>query len=297
MHRRQHAFLAIARSGSLTAAARALHVTQPALTKTLRLLEREMGARLFERSPRGMRLTAAGQVLFKAAVGMEFAWHSAREEMAAMSHGHLEVFRIGAGPAYHPEIVPRVLGALSKEFPRTHLEMEAGVNDSELPRLIDGSIDIMLGAIDLQARPGIQTYPLMTIETRIFARAGHPLAQVEAKAEGLSAASWVVYNRDAMVHERIAAYLAARGLPSPRIAVEVGALMSGFNILRDTDLLMSAPGHLGAISSECGLVPLTLDEPIWRFTSGAMIRASMRGVPILRRCLELLEEQTRRFGG
>jgi DNA-binding transcriptional LysR family regulator len=293
MDRRQQAFLAIARSGSLTAAARALHVTQPALTKTLRQLEREMGARLFERTPRGMTLTSAGRVLFKAAADMEFAWRSAREELSVMSRGHLDVLRIGAGPAYHPEIVPRVIGTLSKEFPNTHIEMEAGVNDSELPRLIDGSIDVMLGAIDLQAGSGIEAYPLMATETQIFARVGHPLARFDAvQPEGLSSASWVVYKKDSMVHDRIAAWLAARGHPSPRIAIEVGALMSGFNILRHTDLLMSAPGHLEAIAAQCKLAPLRLDEPVWKFTSGAMIRASMRRLPVVKRCLELLTEET-----
>jgi DNA-binding transcriptional LysR family regulator len=143
--RRINAFLAIAEAGSLTAAAKALNVTQPALTKTLRSLETDLGAALLKRGARGSSLTAAGETLLAQATAMRRAWRSAREEIRAQVSGQLERLRIGAGPAYHPEIVPRLICALRQEFPATRIEMDTGVTGSEMPRLITGEIDLLLG--------------------------------------------------------------------------------------------------------------------------------------------------------
>ncbi|MGA0795398.1 MAG: LysR family transcriptional regulator [Quisquiliibacterium sp.] len=67
-------FVAIADAGSLTAAAAAIPIAQPALTRQLRELETELGTQLFQRLPRGVRLTAAGIVLYEAARQASLAW-------------------------------------------------------------------------------------------------------------------------------------------------------------------------------------------------------------------------------
>lgn len=173
--------------------------------------------------------------------------------------------------------------------------MEPGVNDSELPRLCAGQIDLMLGAIDHSAMPGIQSFPLLTVNTTILVRADHPLTRSKrVDIAGLSKGSWVVYRKDVLVHRQIDAYLAGRGLSPPRIAIEVGSLMSAFDILRRTDLLMAAPGHLAPLAASLGLVQLTLSGEIWSFTSGAMIRNSMRNLPITQACLALLRAECAR---
>src|SRR5688572_24561658 len=128
MDRRINAFLAIAEAGSFTAAAKALNITQPALTKTLRSLETDLGAALLKRGARGSTLTSAGATLLAQATTMRRAWRSAREEIRALASGQMERLRIGAGPAYHPQIVPGLICALRQEFPATRIEMDTGVN-------------------------------------------------------------------------------------------------------------------------------------------------------------------------
>ena len=61
-------FIAVAETGSISAASRRVHVAQPALTRQVRLLEEDLGTRLLERHARGVSLTVAGQALFEEAV-------------------------------------------------------------------------------------------------------------------------------------------------------------------------------------------------------------------------------------
>jgi len=290
MDRRINAFLAIAETGSLTAAAQALNVTQPALTKTLRSLESDLGAPLLKRGARGSTLTAAGERLLAQATAMRRAWRSAREEIRALSSGELERLRIGAGPAYHPQIVPELICALRQEFPATRIEMDTGVNDSEMPRLIAGEIDLLLGAFNGQAKETIGRHPLLEIETVIYVRAGHVLGKSRAvKAAQLGDALWLVYKKDDMVHARINAWLATAGCSEARIVVQVGALTSGFEIVAGSDLLISGPRQVEPLARRYGLVPLKIADTIWRFQSGVCFRKASLAYPIVRRSLELLD--------
>jgi DNA-binding transcriptional LysR family regulator len=290
MDRRINAFLAIAETGSLTAAAQALNVTQPALTKTLRSLESDLGAPLLKRGARGSTLTAAGERLLSQATTMRRAWRSAREEIRALSSGQVERLRIGAGPAYHPQIVPELMCRLRREFPATRLEMDTGVNDSEMPRLIAGEIDLLLGAFNGPTPETIGRHPLLEIETVIFVRAGHPLGKNRiVKAGELGDALWLVYKKDDMVHARINAWLATAGCGEARIVVQVGALTSGFEIVAGSDLLISGPRQVEPLAKRYGLVPLRVADTIWRFQSGACFRQASLAYPIVRRSLELLD--------
>jgi DNA-binding transcriptional LysR family regulator len=290
MDRRINAFLAIAETGSLTAAAKALNVTQPALTKTLRSLETDLGAVLLTRGARGSSLTGAGETLFVQATTMRRAWRSAREEIRAQASGQLERLRIGAGPAYHPEIVPRLICALRHEFPATRIEMDTGVTDSEMPRLIAGDIDLLFGAFQGAAPPTIGRRALLDVETLIFARAGHPLARKrKVEAADLCDAAWLVYKKDDMVHARINAWLATAECGEANIVVQAGALTSGFEIVAGTDLLMSGPRQVEALARRYRLTPLRIGDTIWKFRSGACFRKASLAYPIVRRSLELLD--------
>jgi len=291
MDRRLSVFLAVVEAGSLTAAAKLLFLTQPALTKSLRSLESELGTVLLERKARGVSLTASGEVLFARAASMRRVWQSACEELRATSSADLDIFRIGAGPAYHPVIVPRLACRLITEFKDTRIEMDTGVNDSEMPRLIAGEIDLMLGAFDGPLPEGLERRFLLDIETAVYVRSEHPLTRLRSvDAAALGDARWLVYKKDDMVHARINAYLAAAGCPDARIVVQVGALGSGFEIVAGSDLLMSAPLLVAGLAARYGLVALPCQDAIWRFRSGACFRSASHAYPIVRRSLELLGE-------
>ena len=135
MDRNLRAFSAVASSGNLTLAAEQIGLTQPALTKTIRRLENEFGAKLFIRTSRGMVLTEAGRKLRARVQAIEMHYRQAREEIEAITSGTARKFVIAAGAAYHMTIAPDLVKLLSTEFPADRLR----------PRLRRGRPDIAEG--------------------------------------------------------------------------------------------------------------------------------------------------------
>src|SRR3990172_3061867 len=93
-------FNAVARHGSFSAAARALGMTQPGLTKAVRRLETSLECTLFSRLQRGVALTEQGQALLRHAGLLDVHLQDARDEVRALARGAVGVLRIGAGPSW-----------------------------------------------------------------------------------------------------------------------------------------------------------------------------------------------------
>ena len=110
-------FLAIAETGSLTASARKLHISQPALSRELKAFESRLGVTLFERHAKGMRLTQAGEVLRRYAerlFELERAAETAMRDVAGALRGRLS---IGASNTIGTYVLPSVLAAFRRERP------------------------------------------------------------------------------------------------------------------------------------------------------------------------------------
>ena len=114
---RLRVFREVVRRGSLSAAAEALSFTQPAVSRQIAALEREAGAQLLERTPRGIRLTEPGRVLLGHAEAILDRMATARaqvEAVASLTGGRL---RIGSFPTANATIVPRAIAAFARRAP------------------------------------------------------------------------------------------------------------------------------------------------------------------------------------
>ncbi|MEP7456150.1 LysR family transcriptional regulator [Phyllobacterium sp. SB3] len=284
-------FLAVAEEGNLTSAASRVGLTQPALTKIIRRLEREYGTPFFQRTSRGMVLTRAGAKLQERARSIDLHYRQSREEIRSMVTGSVSRFSIGAGAAFHMEIAPDLTRHLSKEFPETKLRLDFNVAGLTLPRLVAGKVDLMLGALHDRPPEGIETAEIMNVEIVPYCWRHDPLARSDGiHPFDLANRRWVIYRRDAMIVSRLSTYLSDSCLAPPEIAMEVEALAASFRIVSGTDYLTAAPLSLTKVASQFDLVPLRLASPIWSFPSGAWYRQSSREFPIMRRALDLLPE-------
>src|SRR5271170_3876238 len=93
-------FLAVAERRSITGAAEALHISQPALTHSVHRLEKLIGARLFERMPTGVALTRPGEILVRRVKLMDLEYRHALAEIQMLEKGLSGTLRIGAGPVW-----------------------------------------------------------------------------------------------------------------------------------------------------------------------------------------------------
>jgi DNA-binding transcriptional LysR family regulator len=104
-----------------------LHRTQPALTSSVRRLEADCGAALFEKSGRGIRLTTAGKVLLKWAQRMRFDVEDAKKEIAGIGEGIAGHVRIGIVPTAARFVLPAVARQLLHEAPAVTLRTVVGL--------------------------------------------------------------------------------------------------------------------------------------------------------------------------
>lgn len=134
-------FLAVAREGNVTRAAGSLHITQPALSRQLAELERELGCTLLVREPRGVTLTDEGILLRKRAEEIVALADRTEQEMrtpAAEVEGDVWV---GGGESRGLELVARAAAGLATEHPRVRLRLFSGNSEAVMERIDKGLLD------------------------------------------------------------------------------------------------------------------------------------------------------------
>lgn len=142
--RRTLIFREVARAGSISAAARTLGWTQPAVSQHLAHLEREAGGPLLLRGPGGVTLTEAGAALLRRANAVATELHAATEELAALTQLRAGRVRLIAFPSAAATLVPEAIGALANLRP----EVEVGLQEAEPPEALaavtSGDADLAL---------------------------------------------------------------------------------------------------------------------------------------------------------
>lgn len=185
------ALVAAIDEGSLRAAARRLGVSQPALTKMIRELERELATTLLVRSTTGVLATAQGMVLYERAVAADRELAQAVEQIQQLGGRMSGSLSIGAVPLAVMLLVPETLRTFGQEFPDIQLRISEELYIAQLTRLRKGEVDIALGPLPEHLPPGeFAVEPLMPIRMLIVVRKGNPLARARRLAE-LAQAPWV----------------------------------------------------------------------------------------------------------
>lgn len=132
----------VARSGSFTAAAELLGYTQSAISRRVAALERAAGGPLFERLPRGVRLTPAGVLLHRHAGEVLDRLDRVGQELAALHAGLGGTLRIGAFATANVDLVPRTLSRFAERRPRVDLRLVEGLSARLCERLDAGRLDL-----------------------------------------------------------------------------------------------------------------------------------------------------------
>jgi DNA-binding transcriptional LysR family regulator len=127
-------FLAIARHGSLTAAARALRVTQPTMGRRLEMLEERLGTRLFERTPTGPVLTDLGAAILNNAEQMEQAVLAAERRIAGHDNGLLGAVRLTSVEWFGSHVLASIIASFSTRYPQIAVELLTDVRSYNLAK-------------------------------------------------------------------------------------------------------------------------------------------------------------------
>jgi DNA-binding transcriptional LysR family regulator len=175
--RQLRAFVAIAESGTFTAGAQRVHVTQAAISMQIRQLENELGAKLFIRAPRRVILTEAGEHLLQRARLILREHDAALDEIAELAGAKKGRLRIGSSSANVAiETLPKLLRELYKQHSQAEVTIGSGTSEALVQQILAGELDLAFVSLPVEAR-GIQTERLAQDQLVAIASPRHRLAK------------------------------------------------------------------------------------------------------------------------
>lgn len=221
------AFLAVAEQGSLSRAAQVLNLTQPALTRTIKRLEAQVGAPLFERQPTGMTLTAYGEVLLRRARILENETQTTLSEIRALRGIGQGSVRLGVVSSAAEVLLPPSIMRMGAAFPETVFSIVVGLEDELAVRLVHGELDLAV-AFHLPEGQDIQCLVRgPSHEGCCFVSGrGHALAsRANLSLEDIREANWVLPPKGTSVRSQVSEVFARNGAPAPDVRVETQSLL------------------------------------------------------------------------
>jgi DNA-binding transcriptional LysR family regulator len=175
--RQLRAFVAIAESGTFTAGALRVHVTQAAISMQIRQLETEIGAKVFVRAPRHVILTEAGEQLLRRARHILREHDAALDEIAELAGAERGRLRIGSASAMVlTDQLPGILKELRDQHPGAEIAVTSGTSEVLVDQILAGEIDIAFVSLPVDVR-GIKTERLSDDQLVAIASPRHKLAK------------------------------------------------------------------------------------------------------------------------
>lgn len=210
--RQLRAFVTLARRGSFTVAARELHLSQSAVSHSMKALETDLGCRLFDRMSKKVLLTQAGEQLLQHADKILLEMSAAREsihQLGKWGHGRL---RLGASTTACQYILPEVLSEFKKSYPQAMISVGPGDTREALELLRGNQIDLAL-ALEPKRDDDFEFLPLFTDEMVFVMAPSHPWAQAgHVVREEIPKQQYVLYNKNSFTFELVEEYFSAEDM-------------------------------------------------------------------------------------
>lgn len=258
--RRLQYFLAVYDHGSLGRAASALSLTQPALSKTIHQLERELSVKLFDRTPKGLVPTVYGETLSVHARAVQSELRHAQREIALLAGAAKGLVRIGATPSIAGTVMPEVAQLIHREAPRIELAVVEGLVRNHAVALRHGELDVIVGGWERAMGPDLATELAGTDRVDVYARAGHPLAVGDLQLPWLLEYPWALPPHSEFWLDHLDRTFVRAGLAPPPATVTGSSAAFIFGMVRTTDFLSYLPGLLARRAREAGdVVALAVD--------------------------------------
>ena len=288
-------FVAVAEARHFTRAARALGIGQPPLSQQIQALERELGTALFERRPRAVALTAAGEALLEDARRILRDAERAAERVRRVARGEAGRLRVGMinSAPFHP-LIPRVI----REFRRAHPQLALSLDEGPTPMLAaavrDEVLDVAFVRPLLGAEPGLASEVVADEDMVVALPSGHPLAKKgSVPLLALSIEPFVLFPRavGAGLHDEIVSACRIAGF-SPRIAQETSQVTSIVNLVAAGLGVSIVPASMQQVHSD-GVTYRAIRRPAPKARLSLIFRDADRHTPQLARLLTLTRKLAR----
>ncbi len=285
-------FLAAVRHGNLTEAAAELGVSQPALSKSIKALERALGVRLLDRGRFGVAPTPAGEALLQHGQVVEAELRNAAGAIEALKGSRSGHVLMGCGPTEANRLLPQALLRLEGSHPELRVTVLYGLNESLMPWVAQGEVDFALSSVPARATNAALTHEALFTETGVVvARAGHPLARQRAIVPAqLVRERWILPRQRELERLAFDDFFTRYGLEPPEAQTETTSTVLMKALVMQSDALTFIPRELILWEVQARqLVPLDVQGTDWtrivgitRRRRGSISPAAMRLVEALR---------------
>jgi LysR family pca operon transcriptional activator len=230
-------FVEVARQKSVMKAAELLHVSQPAVTKTIRELEGVLGVEVFERDGRGIKITRYGEVFLKHAGAALTALRQGLDSVTQERVGDAPPIRVGALPTVSTRIMPRAMELFLKENTWSRLKIVTGENAVLLEQLRVGDLDLVVGRLAGPEKMTGFSFEHLYSEQVVFAvRAGHPLLKTrQSHFAALADYTVLMPTRASIIRPFVESFLIVNGVPSLPNQIETVSDSFGRAFVRASD--------------------------------------------------------------
>ncbi|MCP1575014.1 DNA-binding transcriptional LysR family regulator [Herbaspirillum rubrisubalbicans] len=287
-------FAVIAEEGHVGRAAERLFKTQPALTKCIDRLEEQLGAPLFERAGRGIRLTAVGQALLNRARQISLMMDETAREIGDYAHGREGNIRLGCIPTLAEHILPGLCQELLREAPKVTIELKVSMNDVLLAGLKAGELDIVLGPM-IQEDEVFHTEEIMQDQMVVMASPHHPIFERRIKLRHLLEYQWVLPAQSVLSRQWLDNVFDRHHLPRPTVQIMPTVLNMIMPLIERSNLLgfasklnlQAGRGHLREVvlkeSTMLRRMGLTYRRDIYLSPAAQRLLTIIRRRPLMRK--------------
>ncbi|MEM1261269.1 MAG: LysR family transcriptional regulator [Pseudomonadota bacterium] len=250
---------------SLSAAAKALDISQPAISKKLQKLEHAVAVPLLERTPRGVQPTVYGSAYYTHARAVLDELDRGGVDLLRLKGQAPSELRIGATPSLMELILPHAIAQFSAEWPSVHFRVRHGDHETLVRQLERRQVDCLLTV----ARPraaidDVESKPIAQSAQRGYVRRDHPLAKVATVTfEAMQSSRWILHDLP-LYRESFRTMFESVALPAPQPTVLSQSLRFLLAMTQRADLVAFMPEHLAYPAVKAGrLVQLKLPVDPW----------------------------------
>ncbi|KQW61710.1 MULTISPECIES: pca operon transcription factor PcaQ [unclassified Ensifer] len=277
-------FVEVARQKSVMKAAELLHVSQPAVTKTIRELEEVLGVAVFEREGRGIKITRYGEVFLRHAGAALTALRQGLDSVSQERSGDGVPVRIGALPTVSTRIMPKAMSLFLKEDTGARIKIVTGENAVLLEQLRVGDLDLVVGRLAAPEKMTGFSFEHLYSEQVVFAvRAGHPLLSgAQSAFAHLGDYPVLMPTRASIIRPFVEHFLIANGIPGLPNQIETVSDAFGRAFVRASDAIWIISAGVVASDIEDGtLAVLPIDTSETKGPVGLTMRAdSIPSLPL-----------------
>lgn len=249
-------FVDVVESGSLSRTSKRLNVSQPALSKSLRLLEEQLGVRLLDRGPRGVKLTIFGETFYRRARSVTAELRRANDDLEHIKGRLTGSVSLGVtpGPGILDQIIPKAVMRIALKRPDLRVRVRSGTISELLVDLHRGDLDLLFTVLDERTKgPDLKVQKLFDDNFSLVVRTGHQLLQQkEISLQDLLSSRWVMLEDALPLWESVCKLAAQEGIEVKTRPIESNSMVFLREVARKTDFIGIMPSYSAEMNSATG---------------------------------------------